>query len=156
MSCYTREQQDRTKQDTPRKHDDYCTKRVPAVLNSLPAYLGMLYVSCMNIIHVLYTSIHLHLHIWFLLEEATWLLPFLALHAPAPASGAAPAAASPWASPKPQVRGKALQQILCLYGCLKTGVCCGFAHPPLLHTFVTGPLLQTLVAGLCVEYCGLQ
>ena len=29
-------------------------------------------------------------------------------------------------------------------------------HPRLLHTFVASPLLQTLVAGLCVEYCSLQ
>ena len=28
--------------------------------------------------------------------------------------------------------------------------------PPLLQTFVAGPLLQTLVADLCVEYCSLQ
>ena len=28
--------------------------------------------------------------------------------------------------------------------------------PPLLQTFVAGFLLQTLVAGLCVEYCSLQ
>ena len=28
--------------------------------------------------------------------------------------------------------------------------------PPLLQTFVSGPLLQNLVAGLCVEYCSLQ
>ena len=28
--------------------------------------------------------------------------------------------------------------------------------PPLLHTFVAGPVLQTLVAGLCVEYCSLE
>ena len=28
--------------------------------------------------------------------------------------------------------------------------------PPLLQTFVGGPLLQTLVADLCVEYCSLQ
>ena len=28
--------------------------------------------------------------------------------------------------------------------------------PPVLQTFVAGPLLQTLVADLCVEYCSLQ
>ena len=28
--------------------------------------------------------------------------------------------------------------------------------PPLLQTFVAGPLLQTLVADLCAEYCSLQ
>ena len=28
--------------------------------------------------------------------------------------------------------------------------------PPLLQTFVAGPLLQSLVADLCVEYCSLQ
>ena len=28
--------------------------------------------------------------------------------------------------------------------------------PPLLQTFVAGPLLQTLVADLCVEYCSLE
>ena len=28
--------------------------------------------------------------------------------------------------------------------------------PPLLQTFVAGPLLQTLVADLCVVYCSLQ
>ena len=27
---------------------------------------------------------------------------------------------------------------------------------PLLQTFVAGPLVQTLVVGLCVEYCSLQ
>ena len=34
--------------------------------------------------------------------------------------------------------------------------CCRGAPPPLLQTFVAGPLLQTLVADLCVEYCSLQ
>ena len=29
-------------------------------------------------------------------------------------------------------------------------------HPPLLQTFVAGPLFQNLVAGSCVEYCSLQ
>ena len=33
--------------------------------------------------------------------------------------------------------------------------CCRRA-PPLLQTFVAGPLLQTLVADLCVQYCGRQ
>ena len=33
--------------------------------------------------------------------------------------------------------------------------CCR-GPPPLLQTFVAGPLLQTLVAALCVEYCSLQ
>ena len=33
--------------------------------------------------------------------------------------------------------------------------CCRGAPPP-LQTFVAGPLLQTLVADLCVEYCSLQ
>ena len=40
--------------------------------------------------------------------------------------------------------------------CLEIGVCRGPPHPPLLHTFVAGPLLQTLVAGLCVEYFSLS
>ena len=31
-----------------------------------------------------------------------------------------------------------------------------YRRPPLLQTFVAGPLLQTLVADLCVEDCGLQ
>ena len=37
---------------------------------------------------------------------------------------------------------------------IKTRVVAG--PPPLLQTFVAGPLLQTLVANLCVEYCSLQ
>ena len=36
---------------------------------------------------------------------------------------------------------------------IKTRVVAGL---PLLQTFVAGPLLQTLVADLCVEYCSLQ
>ena len=34
--------------------------------------------------------------------------------------------------------------------------CCRGAPPPLSQTFVAGPLLQTLVEDLCVEYCSLQ
>ena len=34
--------------------------------------------------------------------------------------------------------------------------CCRGAPPSLLQTFVAGPLLQTLVVDLCVEYCSLQ
>ena len=34
--------------------------------------------------------------------------------------------------------------------------CCRGAPPPLLQTFVAGPLLEALVADLCVEYCSLQ
>ena len=37
---------------------------------------------------------------------------------------------------------------------IKTLVVAG--PPPLLQTFTAGPLLQTLVADLCVEYCSLQ
>ena len=33
---------------------------------------------------------------------------------------------------------------------------CFRGAPPLLQTFVAGPLLQTLVADLCAEYCSLQ
>ena len=38
---------------------------------------------------------------------------------------------------------------------IKTRVVAGLPTP-LLQTFVAGPLLQTLVADLCVEYCSLQ
>ena len=41
---------------------------------------------------------------------------------------------------------------ICLW--IKTRVVAG--PPPLLQTFVAGPLLQTRVADLCVEYCSLQ
>ena len=34
--------------------------------------------------------------------------------------------------------------------------CCRGPRPALLQTFAPGPLLQTLVADLCVEYCSLQ
>ena len=56
-----------------------------------------------------------------------------------------------------------------VYICMKTLSACvdallyiavdqnsGCRGPPMLQTFVAGPLLQTLVADLCVEYCSLQ
>ena len=42
-----------------------------------------------------------------------------------------------------------------LYMDVDQNPCCRRA-PPLLQTFVAGPLLQTLVADLWVEYCSLQ
>ena len=44
---------------------------------------------------------------------------------------------------------------ICIYGCGSKPVL-SRAPPALLQTFVAGPLLQTLVADLCVEYCSLQ
>ena len=41
-----------------------------------------------------------------------------------------------------------------IFGCGSNPCCRG--PPPLLQTFVAGPLFQTLVADLCVEYCSLQ
>ena len=39
---------------------------------------------------------------------------------------------------------------------LEIGICRGPPPPPLLQTFVAGPLLQTLVARLRVDYCSLS
>ena len=56
-----------------------------------------------------------------------------------------------------------IQIYLYIYICVYTymavtrnTVCCRPPLPPLLHTFVAGPLLQTLISGLCVEHCSLQ
>ena len=50
--------------------------------------------------------------------------------------------------------------VWCVYTYIHMAVdrnpCCHGAPPLLLQTFVAGPLLQTLVADLCVEYCSLQ
>ena len=46
--------------------------------------------------------------------------------------------------------------IISIHGCGSKPVLSRGTPPPLLPTFVAGPLLQTLVAHLCVEYCSLQ
>ena len=45
---------------------------------------------------------------------------------------------------------------VCIYGCGSKPVLSRGPPPPVLQTFVAGPLLQTLVADLCVDYCSLQ
>ena len=42
-----------------------------------------------------------------------------------------------------------------IYGCGSKPVL-SRGTPPLFQTFVASPLLQTLVADICVEYCSLQ
>ena len=43
---------------------------------------------------------------------------------------------------------------MAVYMAVDQNPCCR-GPPPLLQTFVAGPLLQTLVADICVEYCSL-